>query len=207
MGLLTCPDCGSQISSNAVVCPRCGRQLQPLNKFQNSPYQQGYYGRGPEPPSKNNNTAIIALAIIAAALAIGAGILWGMRECDNRNDNTTPTPTPTDTIKVIDTVKVVDTTYVKIKEVEKIKVPERPPEPPEYIPDELNGYYITSGGGYGAYLRKRPTTDSKKITTYREGTYFEGAYSSRDPRWIMVVEDGRIVGYIHEENVTPSEFY
>lgn len=217
MPLINCPYCGHKVSDLATACPRCGRQLQPQYGPQQNQYQQRYYQQEPGLKSKNNNnTVIIVLSILVAALAIGVGILFGMMGCERNSSNggsTTPPSSPVDsttkgeTKPPVDAVKDYDTTYVKIKQVEKIQVPNPPPpEPQEYIPEELNGYYITSGGGYGAYLRRSPSTQSTKLTVYRDGTYFEGAYSSV-PRWIMVIKNGHIVGYIHDENVTPSEYY
>lgn len=208
-----CPNCGKQISPYERTCPHCGHPLQQPyydNQYgnqQGAPYGQNPYGPQ-QPPQRNNNTIIIVVlaVVILALLAFLAFALKNKKDNSPSTSQSVPSPV-IDTLKVLDTVKVVDTSYVKIKEVEKVKVPESPPEPPEHIPSQLNGYYITSGGGYGAYLRKRPTTSSTKLTTYRDGTYFEGAYSSRDPEWIMVVKNGHIVGYIHEENVTPSEDY
>ena len=77
-------------------------------------------------------------------------------------------------------------------------------EPEEVIPDDLDEFVVTSQGGYGAYVRLRPSTDSEKLITYREGTTFTGAYTDV-PHWIMIVEDDNIVGYIHDENVSYLE--
>lgn len=76
-------------------------------------------------------------------------------------------------------------------------------EPEVVIPEELDDFVVTSQGGYGAYVRKHPSTDSEKLKTYRDGTSFTGAYTDV-PHWIMIVEDGHIVGYIHDENVSPE---
>lgn len=76
-------------------------------------------------------------------------------------------------------------------------------EPEVVIPEELDDFVVTSQGGYGAYVRKHPSTDSEKLKTYRDGTSFTGAYTDV-PHWIMIVEDGHIVGYIHDENVNPE---
>lgn len=76
-----------------------------------------------------------------------------------------------------------------------------PDEPEEVIPDELDDFVVTSQGGYGAYVKSRPTLDSERLMVYRDGTTFTGAYTDK-PHWIMIVEDNRIVGYIHDENVS-----
>lgn len=83
-------------------------------------------------------------------------------------------------------------------------VPEVVPDEPEVvIPDELDDFVVTSQGGYGAYVKSLPDLDSERLTVYRDGTTFTGAYTDK-PHWIMIVEDNRIVGYIHDENVSPA---
>ena len=64
----------------------------------------------------------------------------------------------------------------------------------------LSTFMVSSIKGTGACLRESPSTSSPAITVYSDGTYFEGTYSDVDP-WIAVVEDGIVIGYIHDENV------
>lgn len=71
------------------------------------------------------------------------------------------------------------------------------------IPDELDDFVVTSQGGYGAYVKEKPAIDSERLMVYRDGTTFTGAYTNV-PHWIMIIEDGHIVGYIHDENVSPE---
>lgn len=81
-------------------------------------------------------------------------------------------------------------------------VPEVVPDEHEVvIPDELDEFVVTSQGGYGAYVKSLPALDSERLMVYRDGTTFTGAYTDK-PHWIMIVEDNRIVGYIHDENVS-----
>ena len=51
-----CPDCGTQVSTSALACPKCGRKL------------------------KSEQTAIGLLAAIIIALIIG-GVLFGLPRC------------------------------------------------------------------------------------------------------------------------------
>lgn len=76
-------------------------------------------------------------------------------------------------------------------------------EPEVVIPEELDDFVVTSQGGYGAYVKSRPALDSERLMVYRDGTIFNGAYTDK-PHWIMIVEDGNIVGYIHDENVSQA---
>ena len=76
-------------------------------------------------------------------------------------------------------------------------------EPEVAIPDELDDFVVMSQGGYGAYVKSLPALDSERLMVYRDGTTFTGAYTDT-PHWIMIVEDGRIVGYIHDENVSSA---
>lgn len=89
----------------------------------------------------------------------------------------------------------------------------------KYFPDEVDNdyksenleyYQVTSLGGKGAYVRKRPNINSKILATYSEGTVFSGDYSDK-PNWIRIINNGKVVGYIHDENVSPyiecGEYY
>lgn len=94
----------------------------------------------------------------------------------------------------LDTTAVEDTTLV-----DSIVI-----EPDAVIPENLEDFVVTSQGGYGAYVKERPSTDSERLTVYRDGTTFSGAYTDI-PHWIMIVKDNHIVGYIHDDNVSPEE--
>lgn len=92
-----------------------------------------------------------------------------------------------------------DTSYI-----ETIPVQEEPYTDESYEDDsemQLSVFVVSSVRGTGACLRESPTTSSKALSVYSDGTYFDGYYSDVYP-WIAVVENGSIIGYIHDENVT-----
>lgn len=75
--------------------------------------------------------------------------------------------------------------------------------PEEVIPEELDEFVVTSQGGSGAHVKESPSSDSPTIMTYPDGTTFTGAYTDV-PRWIMIVKDNHIVGYIHDHYVSKT---
>lgn len=82
----------------------------------------------------------------------------------------------------------------------------------KYFPDEidygyssenLDNYQVTSLGGKGAHVHERPDNNSKILATYTEGTVFSGNYTDK-PHWIRIINNGKVVGYIHDENLSPA---
>lgn len=83
----------------------------------------------------------------------------------------------------------------------------------KYFPEETNvveanednfvEFFVTSLKGNGANVRKHPNLDAKIIKVYPDGTYFYGVYTDK-PHWIRIISNRKVVGYIHDENVTPA---
>ena len=85
--------------------------------------------------------------------------------CTGNTERSWPANDSTSMVEAIDTI-----------------MPEVVQEEPEVaIPDELDDFVVMSQGGYGAYVRKHPSTDSEKLKTYRDGTTFTGAYTDTPP--------------------------
>ena len=64
-------------------------------------------------------------------------------------------------------------------------------------------FFVTSLKGNGANVRKLPDLDAEVLRVYPDGTYFYGVYTDK-PHWIRIINNGKVVGYIHEENVSPT---
>lgn len=64
-------------------------------------------------------------------------------------------------------------------------------------------FFVTSLKGNGANVRKHPDLDAEVLRVYPDGTYFYGVYTDK-PHWIRIINNGKVVGYIHEENVSPT---
>jgi len=67
MSLITCPDCGNQVSTDAVACPNCGRPLAPAIV---EPIPQREVIIQEVPPEKSFPAWAIALMVV-----LGAGLL------------------------------------------------------------------------------------------------------------------------------------
>lgn len=185
MELKTCPTCGSQIPEQSTICPNCGQPLAPNTM----PQQQ-------QPKSKNNNAIIIALVAVAC-LAIGALVALLL----NRNKTEAPAEPQA-------------TEQVTADPAASATVPATSPLPAtvpsdvnngEVIPDVLNEYVVSSYGGYGVYVRTRPNESSKTRKVYRDNTHFMGA-PSKKPGYIMIIRNGRVIGYVPEEKVYESGY-
>lgn len=183
MELITCPSCGSQIPEQSTICPNCGHPLAPNTV----PQQQ-------QPKPKNNNAIIIALVAVAC-LALGALLALLL----NRNSGKTENE-PQSTEQITNSTAASATS----------PVPTTPSIPNdeyngEVIPDILNEYVVSSYGGYGVYLRTRPSERAKTRKVYRDDTHFMGA-PSKVRGYIMVIRNGRVIGYVPEEKVYQSGY-
>ena len=83
MALVSCPDCGTQVSDQAPACPQCGRPVrggQPAGGFGAQPpgyppQQQVYPQQGyPRPASSGMGTGAIIAIVVVVVLVAGIGI-------------------------------------------------------------------------------------------------------------------------------------
>lgn len=76
MALVTCPDCGTQISDQAPACPKCGRplQAQPQQPQQAQQPQQPQWQPARQAPKSGMSTGLI-IGIVLAVLIVPIGIL------------------------------------------------------------------------------------------------------------------------------------
>lgn len=84
MALITCPECGQQISDKANVCPHCGKpvdnqmaqpqqpQPQPIPQYQQSPY----YQRPVENKGGGGKGVLYAIIAVLVALLIGGAAYY-----------------------------------------------------------------------------------------------------------------------------------
>ncbi len=214
MALIQCPSCGNQISNKAATCPYCGQPLEPINM----PQQQRQ--------TKNNNTLIIVL-VAMACLALGALAALLL----NKNSNKTETPSELQTTQqttnpdasaslvpaqASDSEQTTTTEGVPSipRKTNQTTTAEDVPSIPrngysgESIPDALIDYVVISDSGRGVYLRHSPSPEKSARTgiIYYDYTHFMGA-PSNVPGWIMVIENGNIIGYMPQEKVYLAEDY
>jgi type IV pilus assembly protein PilA len=69
MALVTCPDCGTQVSDQAPACPRCARPLQGMQQQGMQQGMQPAWQQRPQAPKSGMGVGLI-IAIVAAVLIV-----------------------------------------------------------------------------------------------------------------------------------------
>src|SRR5947208_11312596 len=76
MPLVSCPDCGSQISTAAIACPRCGRPTERTAPA--TPPPLPFEAAARPRPNSRSSSKFPTVPLIVAGIAIVAGGLAGL---------------------------------------------------------------------------------------------------------------------------------
>lgn len=180
MALITCPECGNQISDQARVCPHCG---VPLNSYPQQQYVTSSGGSG-----RPGWLIPVLIAAVVALLAILGYIAYSNSHQSQDNLTTNASTLVTNDISQAD---------------QAVQAPaeSQPKSHVEYRdPSTLVRYCInTINYGY-VRVRKRPSKSSGVVKTLYDGDAFYG-HPMRTTNWIEYVENGRVIGYVREDVV------
>lgn len=80
MALITCPECGKEISASATTCPNCGHPMKQINKT--PPV------KGSQRPKKKSHPVLIIIGVIIAIAIIGG--VFGSSDDDDEVKDVTP---------------------------------------------------------------------------------------------------------------------
>lgn len=80
MALITCPECGKEISASATTCPNCGHPMKQINKAQPV--------KGNQQPKKKSHPVLIVIGVIIAIAIIGGA--FGSSDDDDKVKDVTP---------------------------------------------------------------------------------------------------------------------
>ena len=175
MALITCQECGGQVSERANACPHCGNPIardtvvaQQLNENQ-----------GGSTPRWIIPVLIVALVALAATIGF---ILYNKSQSE---------PAPT--------VQAIESTVTSAVDDNTMPDPVKK-GPKVYAPSMLTRYCImTVNYGY-VNVRKRPSTNSGVVKRLYDGDSFYG-HLSRGSNWIEYTENGVVRGYVRQDVV------
>src|SRR5438270_11845165 len=104
MALVQCPDCGSDVSSQAPACPRCGRPM--VNQFPIA-NQSAYV---PKKPHKSNPLLTGCAAILGVSVLIAIATAIFDSPSSSRSRSVASTDTAQDDLRARATTKLLSTT-------------------------------------------------------------------------------------------------
>lgn len=182
MALITCPECGQQVSDRAAVCPHCGNPISGRGVEQPAPYQQSPYPyESPKKGAPGWLIPVLIVAILALAAIIGLIVY-------NKPKNSEPE-------------QPIVTTTTPVESATTVAPPVESKKPVTHRdPNTLTRYCImTKHYGY-VNVRKRPTTNSSVVKRLYDGESFYG-YLPRGSNWIEYVEGSTVKGYVRQDVV------
>lgn len=192
MALITCPECGKQISEKARECPHCGNPLNP------SYYPQQQHNIQPSNNSKPGWLLPVLIAAVAVLAATLGFIIFNRSQQPAQNDFTSTSAS----VGIESPYQGGATSPATAAQpIEKSRTHAQSEPSVKYRdPSTLVRYCInTINYGY-VNVRRKPSTKSGVVKVLYDYDSFYG-HPMSSTNWIEYVENGRVIGYVREDCV------